>query len=146
MKIVATGYGDPAKLKTVNEDPGIPGRGEVAVRVRAAAVNPLDTKRYTDPDYVQRHAGPAPSFPIGLGVEAAGVVTAVGDHAKGPAGPTTRSSEASCSDAFDAARAYTPPVAVPRPLAGPVVAYPQLSAAGDWRSQQGDGDTSGRAH
>lgn len=61
-----------------------PGPGEVAVRVAAAGVNPVDYKLYsgsygTDPS----------SLPMRLGFEAAGVVTAVGDGATGPAGPVS---------------------------------------------------------
>ncbi len=87
MKIVATGFGGPDKLERVGTEPRAPGKGEVAIRVRAAAVNPVDRKLYADPEHTSSHGEPPPEFPLLLGVEAAGVVTAIGDEANGPAGP-----------------------------------------------------------
>jgi len=59
-----------------------PGPGEVTITVRASAVNPIDYKLYsgafgTDPE----------KLPLPVGLELAGVVTAVGDGAEGPGGP-----------------------------------------------------------
>ncbi|WP_030809686.1 alcohol dehydrogenase catalytic domain-containing protein [Streptomyces sp. NRRL F-2799] len=59
-----------------------PGPGQVRIEVRAVGVNPFDHKMYrsafgTDPV----------NLPMRLGAEAAGVVTAVGADATGPAGP-----------------------------------------------------------
>ncbi|GAB2551436.1 NADP-dependent oxidoreductase [Nocardia heshunensis] len=59
-----------------------PGPGEVTIAVRAAGVNPFDHKVYsgafgTDPS----------KLPLRPGLEVAGVVTAVGPDAIGPAGP-----------------------------------------------------------
>ncbi|MFB7717062.1 NADP-dependent oxidoreductase [Nocardia sp. NPDC056100] len=80
--IVATNYGGPEVLAPLEVELPDPGPGEVTVEVRAAGVNPFDYKRYsgafgTDPA----------ALPIRLGLESAGVVTAVGPDAIGPAGP-----------------------------------------------------------
>ncbi|MBL1078862.1 NADP-dependent oxidoreductase [Nocardia sp. 2] len=80
--IVATEYGGPEVLASREVEVPAPGPGEVTVEVRAAGVNPFDYKQYsgvfgTDPA----------ALPLRLGVEAAGVVTAVGEGAEGPAGP-----------------------------------------------------------
>lgn len=87
MKIVATGFGGPDVLRRAPDDERPPGEGEVAIAVRAAGVNHRDYAVYSDPDYSKRGGQPQPSFPLELGVEAAGVVTAVGAGASGPAGP-----------------------------------------------------------
>ena len=57
------------------------------IRVRAVGVNHVDYKVYNDPLYRTSHGQKPPAFPLELGVEAAGVVTAVGANATGPAGP-----------------------------------------------------------
>ncbi|MEH1840651.1 MAG: NADP-dependent oxidoreductase [Nostoc sp.] len=87
VEIVATGFGDPDVLKAVAINPRSPGRGEVEIQVRAAGVNHVDYKLYSDPEYMKSHGESAPTFPLRLGIEAAGVVTAVGADATGPAGP-----------------------------------------------------------
>ena len=87
MKIVATDFGDPSVLAVTAAEAREPRAQEVAIAVRAAGVNPRDYKVYRDPSYGQASRQPAPQFPIPLGVEAAGVVTAVGKDAYGPAGP-----------------------------------------------------------
>src|ERR1019366_6279607 len=73
--------GGPEALSVIDEPTGEPGPGEARIEVRAAGVNPVDYKVYsgafgTDPA----------QLPIRLGSEAAGVVTAVGPGAVGPAG------------------------------------------------------------
>lgn len=80
--VVATAYGGPEVLALVQRPVRPPQRGEVTIRVHAAGVNPLDCLRYSgafgqDPD----------ALPMPLGEELAGVVTAVGPDAVGPAGP-----------------------------------------------------------
>lgn len=87
MKIIATGYGTPDVLEQAPNDDRRPDHGEVAIAVRAAGVNPRDYKVYSDPEYTKARGGQDPSFPLELGVEAAGVVTAVGRDASGPGGP-----------------------------------------------------------
>jgi NADPH2:quinone reductase len=80
--VVATGYGGPEVLDIVDVEVGEPRVDEVVVDVRGIGVNPADVKAYsgvwgTDPA----------KLPKRLGFEAAGVVTAVGISAAGPAGP-----------------------------------------------------------
>ncbi|MQA08597.1 MAG: zinc-binding dehydrogenase [Pseudonocardiaceae bacterium] len=79
--IVASAYGGPDVLSAVEASVRQPRQGEATIRVKAAAVNPIDYKLYsgvfgTNPD----------SLPRRLGQELAGVVTAVGPDASGPAG------------------------------------------------------------
>jgi NADPH:quinone reductase-like Zn-dependent oxidoreductase len=80
LHVVATAAGGPEVLELVDEPDREPGPGEVAVEVRAAGVNPVDVKRYGG------RFGPPPEFPMHLGSEASGVVTAVGAEAVGPRG------------------------------------------------------------
>jgi NADPH:quinone reductase-like Zn-dependent oxidoreductase len=80
--VVATAFGGPDVLELVEVASVAPGPGEVRVRVRAAAVNPFDHKRYSGT------MGADPSrLPMRLGLEAAGEVLEVGPDAVGPAGP-----------------------------------------------------------
>jgi NADPH:quinone reductase len=80
--VVATAFGGPEVLSVIDEPVAAPGPGEVQVEVRAAATNPADIKMYSGA------FGEDPSkLPMRLGFEAAGIVTAVGDGASGPAGP-----------------------------------------------------------
>ena len=73
--IVATAYGDPTEvLSAVEAELPAPGPGQVAVEVRAAGVNPMDLKIVTGfmgTDELK--------LPRRLGLEVAGVVTAIGD-------------------------------------------------------------------
>ncbi|KFG01869.1 alcohol dehydrogenase [Streptomyces scabiei] len=80
--VVASAYGGPEVLSVIDVTVPDPGPGQVRLAVRAAGVNPFDQKMYsgvfgTDPA----------NLPMRLGAEAAGVVTAVGADATGPAGP-----------------------------------------------------------
>ncbi len=110
MKIVATGYGNPTDmLREVRSDERSPGTGEVAVSVRAAAINPKDIKLYADEDYA--HARDRRTeFPLALGLEAAGVVTEVGPDAMGPLGPIK---EGDAVVAYRIAGAYASRIVVP---------------------------------
>ena len=93
MKIVAVGHGAPtAMLREAPSDDRSPKAGEVAIEVRAAAVNPKDVKLYADEDYA-RMRDRRTEFPLALGLEAAGVVTAVGPGAIGPLGPIRQGDE-----------------------------------------------------
>ena len=93
MKIVATGYGSPsAMLRVRRSEERPPGAGEVAIEVRAAAVNPKDLKLYVSEDYASMRDRPS-AFPLDLGLEAAGVVTAVRAGASGPLGPLREGDE-----------------------------------------------------
>lgn len=80
--VVASAYGGPEVLSVIDESVPQPGPGQVAIAVRAVGVNPVDHKMYSG----AFGADPA-SLPLRIGTEAAGVVTAVGPGAAGPAGP-----------------------------------------------------------
>jgi NADPH:quinone reductase-like Zn-dependent oxidoreductase len=80
--VVATTFGGPEVLAVLDEPIRDPGPGEVLLQVRAAGTNPVDYKMYSGA------FGRDPAqLPIRLGLEAAGVVTAVGDGAAGADGP-----------------------------------------------------------
>lgn len=103
--VVATGYGGPEVLSVIDAPTPEPGPGEVRLAVRAAGVNPIDFKAYsglfgTDPA----------NLPMRLGAEAAGVVTAVGADAVGPAGPIAVGDEVI---AYRASGAYAAELVVP---------------------------------
>jgi NADPH:quinone reductase len=80
--VIAAAYGGPEVLSVVDEPTPEPGPGEVRLEVRAAGVNPVDYKSYSGV-----YGRDPARLPIRLGAEAAGVVTAVGPDAVGPAGP-----------------------------------------------------------
>lgn len=76
--IVYTEFGGPDVLTLTDIPLPSPGPGEVAVRIEAAGVNPIDAKlrsglRASDPIVAPRR----------VGADAAGVVTAVGDDVEG---------------------------------------------------------------
>jgi NADPH:quinone reductase len=86
--VIATAFGGPEVLSVADEPVPEPGPGQARIEVRAAGVNPVDWKVYSGA------MGADPSrLPIRLGSEAAGVVTAVGPDAVGPAGPITAGAE-----------------------------------------------------
>ena len=68
-------------LAIVDVEDSPPGPGQIAVDVRAAGVNPADVKFYSGA------FGRGAPLPMKVGMEASGVVTAVGDQAVGPLGP-----------------------------------------------------------
>ncbi len=81
-KVVATAFGGPDVLSVVEADVVEPGPGEVVIAVKAAGINLYDYKIISgmlgaDPD----------RLPLPVGLEVAGVVTAAGSDAVGPAGP-----------------------------------------------------------
>jgi NADPH:quinone reductase-like Zn-dependent oxidoreductase len=109
--VLATAYGGPESLSVVDQPVGDPGPGEIRVLVRAVGVNPSDLKSYsgtfgTDPA----------ALPKRLGSEAAGVVTAVGPDAVGPAGPVDVQDEVIL---FRITGAYASEVVVPAAAAVP---------------------------
>jgi NADPH2:quinone reductase len=80
--VVAAAYGGPEVLSVVEAEVPSPGPGEVTIEVRASGVNPIDYKLYSGA------FGSSPdNLPVRLGLEVAGVITAVGPEAAGPAGP-----------------------------------------------------------
>ncbi|MFG2830790.1 NADP-dependent oxidoreductase [Streptomyces sp. NPDC048434] len=70
-------YGAPEVLRPSEVTPPEPGPGQVRIRVRAASVNPLDLKIRSG---LMAKAAPA-RFPVVPGLDAAGVVDAVGEGA-----------------------------------------------------------------
>ena len=86
--VVATAFGGPEVLSVVEQPTGPPGPGQALLQVRAAAINPADWK------LASGAFGSDPKrLPLRLGYEAAGVVTAVGEDAQGPAGPISLGDE-----------------------------------------------------
>jgi NADPH:quinone reductase-like Zn-dependent oxidoreductase len=80
--ITFTEYGGPEVLRPTEVDPPEPGPGQVRIRVRAASVNPLDMKIRSG---LMAKAAPA-RFPVIPGLDAAGVVDAVGRGADAAVG------------------------------------------------------------
>ncbi|WP_230194147.1 quinone oxidoreductase family protein [Streptomyces coriariae] len=102
---MAGAYGGPEVLSVIDEAVPEPGPGQVRIAVRAAGVNPFDQKVYSG----AFGADPG-NLPLRLGLEAAGVVTAVGDQATGPAGPVEVGDEVI---AYRAPGAYAAELVVP---------------------------------
>ena len=103
-KVVATAFGGPEVLAVIDEEVGEPSAGQVLLEVRAAGTNPIDYKLYSG----ARGKDPS-SLPMSLGLEASGVVLAVGDDAHGPAGAVQVGDEVV---AFHAAGSYAEQVIV----------------------------------
>jgi NADPH2:quinone reductase len=78
--VIARQFGDIQNLEVVDLLVAQPETGQVRIAVRAAAVNPADVKQL-------RGMFGGKTFPLRLGSEVSGVVTAVGPDAIGPAGP-----------------------------------------------------------
>jgi NADPH2:quinone reductase len=70
--VVVTAYGGPEVLALTEHPPLVPADGELVVAVHAAGVNFMDT-------YLRRGTGMVIPTPFVLGVDGAGVVSAVGD-------------------------------------------------------------------
>jgi NADPH:quinone reductase-like Zn-dependent oxidoreductase len=121
--VIATAFGGPEVLSVTTEPTREPGPGEARIEVRAAGVNPVDWKSYSG----AISADPA-RLPIRPGSEAAGVVTAAGPDAAGPAGPVSAGDEVI---AFRAPGAYASELVVP---ARALVPKP---AALDWAQAAG---------
>jgi NADPH:quinone reductase-like Zn-dependent oxidoreductase len=75
-----TSYGGPENETWFDQPEPAPGPSELVIAVRAAGVNPVDHKIR---DGVMANPADSPDFPLVLGVEAAGVVTAVGADVDG---------------------------------------------------------------
>ena len=103
--VLATAYGGPEVLSIADQPVPPPGPGEARIEIRAAGVNPIDWKAYSG----MFGADPA-RLPIRLGAEAAGVVTATGPDAIGPAGPISVGDEVI---AFRASGAYAAELVAP---------------------------------
>ena len=76
--IVYTEFGGPEVLHAIDIPQPVPAHGEVAVRVEAAGVNPIESK-------LRSRVRPSPPIdePRRVGSDGAGVVTAVGDGVEG---------------------------------------------------------------
>ena len=72
-----TAYGGPENQRLIEREAPAPGPGEIAIDVRVAGVNPADAKRR------EGLFGTAGALPMALGLEAAGVVTALGEGVTG---------------------------------------------------------------
>ena len=70
---VFTAFGGPEHQQLTERTAPAPGPGEIAIAVKAAGVNPADGKRR------QGAFGTGGALPVAMGLEAAGVVTAVGE-------------------------------------------------------------------
>ncbi len=103
--VIAAAYGGPEVLSVIEEPGRDPGPGEVRIEVRAAGINPVDAKSYSG-----AFGTDSARLPIRLGAEAAGVVTAVGPDAAGPAGPVQAGDEVIV---FRAPGAYAAELVVP---------------------------------
>ena len=79
LQWIATRPGGPDVLRLVEVEVPAPGPGEVTIEVRAAGVNPADLKHVA-------HGNPE-DFPVRIGYEVAGVVTAVGEDTQIGSGP-----------------------------------------------------------
>ena len=75
MRLIVRAHGGPEVIEAETFDPGQPGPGEVLIAQDAIGLNFIDT-------YVRSGLYPA-QLPTGVGVEAAGVIAAVGDGVSG---------------------------------------------------------------
>lgn len=74
--LLVVGYGRPPRLDLIEVPTPAPGPGEATLRVEAAALNPYElgvASGYADPTGAR--------LPVSIGMEGAGIVTAVGDGA-----------------------------------------------------------------
>ncbi|ASK65247.1 NADPH:quinone reductase [Brachybacterium avium] len=74
---VVTAYGGPEGQQLIQREAPAPRSGEIAISVRAAGVNPADAKRR------EGAFGTSGRLPLAMGLEASGVVTAVGEGTEG---------------------------------------------------------------
>jgi len=93
--IVYTEFGEPEVLHEIEVPDPQPGAGKVAVRIQAAGVNPIDAKLRAG---LRASAPPSVAKPRRLGMDAAGIVTAVGDDVDGyrPGDPVVLSGVNGC--------------------------------------------------
>ncbi|RAJ66633.1 NADPH:quinone reductase-like Zn-dependent oxidoreductase [Streptomyces sp. Amel2xB2] len=104
-RVVAEAYGGPEVLSLTESDVPPPGPGEVTVRAMAIGTNPMDYKLYSGA------MGDDPAaLPMPVGQELAGVVTAAGEDAEGPAGPLSPGADVI---AFSVPGAYATELTVP---------------------------------
>jgi NADPH:quinone reductase-like Zn-dependent oxidoreductase len=70
-------HGGPEVLRIENVDVPAPGRGEIQIRVKALGLNRADVSLRSG-SYIE-----TPTLPSGLGLEAAGIIEAVGEDVDG---------------------------------------------------------------
>jgi NADPH:quinone reductase-like Zn-dependent oxidoreductase len=119
--VVATAFGGPDVLAIVDVEDGPPGPGQIAVDIRAAGVNPVDAKMYSG------MFGTSLPLPMRIGMEASGVVTAVGVEAVGPRGAIAVGDEVilyRVSGAYADAVVVDSGAAVPKP---PMMSFEEAS-------------------
>jgi NADPH2:quinone reductase len=75
-----TSYGGPETETWFDRPEPVPGPSELVIRVKAVGVNPADYKIRSG---AMANPQTTPNFPLALGVEAAGVVVAIGSDVKG---------------------------------------------------------------
>jgi NADPH:quinone reductase-like Zn-dependent oxidoreductase len=75
-----TSYGGPETEAWFDRPQPVPGPSELVIKVKAVGVNPVDYKIRRG---VMANPQATPGFPLVLGVEAAGVVVAVGSDVEG---------------------------------------------------------------
>jgi len=121
--VIAVAFGGPEVLSVAEEPATEPGPGQARIAVRAAGVNPVDYKSYSG----AFGADPA-RLPVRPGVEAAGVVTAAGPGAAGPAGPVA---------VGDEVIAFRAPGAYATELVAPASALVPRPAVLDWAQAAG---------
>jgi NADPH2:quinone reductase len=71
--VVAPRYGGPEVLEVREVEVSAPGAGEVTIEVRAAGLNPVDFKLFSG-----ARGGDPDALPLPVGLEVAGVLTAIG--------------------------------------------------------------------
>jgi NADPH:quinone reductase-like Zn-dependent oxidoreductase len=79
--VIAPKFGGPEVLTLIETELAEPSAGQVLVEVRAAATNPVDYKLFSGTYGVD-----ASQLPLSVGLEVAGVVSAVGEEVDGPSG------------------------------------------------------------
>jgi NADPH2:quinone reductase len=115
LTVLAPAFGGPDVLTLTDVPVDAPGPGEVVLDVRAAGVNPIDWKLYSG-----AMGKNEATLPRRVGFEAAGVVSAVGPDATGPAGPIAVGDEViawQITGAYAAQRVVPASAVVPKPAA-----------------------------
>jgi NADPH:quinone reductase len=139
LVVIATAYGGPEVLSVADEPVPDPGPGEARISVRASGVSPSDYKTYNG------MFGRDPArLPLRIGSEVAGVVTAVGEGAAGPAGPVAVGDEVigwRVTGGYAAELIAPAAVLVPRPapLDWPQAAGLLLTGATAWHTLEASG-------
>jgi NADPH:quinone reductase len=140
---MASAYGAPEVLTVMDRPAAEPGPGQARIELRACGVNPVDYKLYSG-----AMGGDPARLPLPLGFEAAGVVTAVGSDAVGPAGPVAVGDEVIAyrvSGAYAAELVAPAEALVPKPdaLSWPEASGLMLAGVTAWHALAATSVTSG---